>query len=172
MTVKVSSELAAPGMEHNTTHPNEDEIRKRRAEMFERAEKLEAPQMDLSPSREDYKPHEDLESIEVQLPDGRNVVIGPPPGVSLTMRNAMMFGPETPNRLLSSMVRLMHCIRSIDGKSVPTINNLVDAQALANALGDTAIDLLFGVLADYWPALSQKDLVIVKKSARHSNSAR
>jgi hypothetical protein len=110
-------------------------------------------------------PREDLESIEFTLPNGMQVVFGPPKGISLTYRIiAMMNGIDTGvahQRVLRSLL----CVRSIDTVPV-TINNDIDANALANRIGDGGIELLNFYLNEYWPPLRRNELPMLKKNQR------
>lgn len=173
MAVKVSATLSAEKLEETPSDQHEEIIEQRRR-MFARADELSGQQLNLSevkPSSESHEAQEDIETIEVELPNGHVVVFGPPSGISMTMRIALMFGAENPNRLTTTMMRTLFCVRSVDGRSVSPISNTVEAQALANILGDDGCDLLFDLLMATWPPPTTKSLKIIRKSARHQKSA-
>lgn len=110
-------------------------------------------------------PREHVESVVVQTPVGE-IEFGPPSGVSLTMRIAVMMGEANPNRLQSSVLRVLMSVRSVDGQRVTPINTMVEAQYLANQLGDSVLDYLFGLTAEYWPPPGPSDLQVIRKSKR------
>lgn len=110
-------------------------------------------------------PREDIDTIELTLPDGRMVVFGPPNGVSLTMRISMLLG-ERQTETMHSLARVCMCVRSLDGKPLPPIGNMVDLQKACNILGDAALDLLGFQLTLCWPPMLLGELPNVKKNLR------
>jgi hypothetical protein len=113
-------------------------------------------------------PREDVETIEVELPNGLHVVFGPPQDVSLTVRIATQFPETAGNQALDSIVRVAMSIRSINGDPPPAIGNMVDVQKLANRIGDRGLDVLAYCQAVYWPPLTLGNLPAVKKNLRQS----
>ena len=87
------------------------------------------------------KPREDIETIELKLPDGRDVVFGPPAGVSLTARVAILMAGQPPSDALDLIARCCISVRSIDGQRPPAITSRVDVQKVANLLGDNSLDV-------------------------------
>ena|ERR1700761_5872413 len=118
---------------------------------------------------------ENLESIEFTLPDGRQIEYGPPSGISLSDRIARLFsarplsegGPD-PGITEFRLCKLLMGVRSIDGKPVRPITNLVEKTRLANLLGDPAIDLLSLFDSRHWPPLRESELPVLKKNLRQS----
>ena len=150
--------IAAAQAEHNV----------REAEVLARVAKKVAavsPAAPTTPAAPPPTPREDLESIEFELPNGMQIVFGPPKGISLTYRIiAMMNGVDTGiahQRVLRSLL----CVRSIDGTAV-TLNNDIDANALANRIGDGGIELLNFYLNEYWPPIRRNELPLLKKNQR------
>lgn len=127
-----------------------------------------ADNTEQAPDAEDVVPREDIATVELALPDGRQVVFGPPDGVSLTTRIAMMRAGQPPSEPLDMITRCCLCVRSINGKPPPVLSNQVDVAKLANQLGDNALDILAFVLSQYWPAVKLSELQIVKKNLRDS----
>lgn len=123
----------------------------------------------LAELAEAVKPREDVESIELQLPDGRVVLFGPPPGVSLTARVAMLMAGQPASDELDMVTRVLLCIRSIDDKRMPPITNRVDVQKCANLVGDNGLDVLGYMLKEHWPAVKLGELPMIKKNLRGSN---
>ncbi len=122
----------------------------------------EQEQADMPPPA---KPRENIESLEIKLPDGRVVVFGPPAGVALQMRIANLLGPDL-NNFTAMMARAMMSVRTIEGQPPGAIGNMVDVQRVANMLGEDAVDLLMLALNQYWPPVTVAELQIVKKNLR------
>jgi hypothetical protein len=114
------------------------------------------------------EPREDLDSIEIQLPDGRMVEFGPPPGLSLTTKIAQMTAGRDQSQALEMIARVCLCVRSIDGRKRADISSMVDVHKVANALGDNALDGLAVLLAKTWPGVKVSELLIIKKNQRGS----
>lgn len=129
-----------------------DELRKRQAQPA-------IPDLDAPPP-----PREDVESVEVELLDGRKVYFGPPPGVSLTMRIAITF-PGAASEL-DRLARICMSIRSVDGQPMRAITNIVELTAVANAIGDAGIDELNFWFDRHWGVLRISDLQLLKKNLR------
>jgi hypothetical protein len=139
-----------------------DEIKARRALIHERSR-----QEDLAPKVAEVEledgPREDVESVEFLLPDGRLVIMGPPPGISLTMRILNM-GTVAPAK--ATLYRVLMCVRELDGVKPEAIVDDITAQKLSNTLGDNAIDILSAVYQENWPGVRRVDLPKVKKNLR------
>jgi len=137
-----------------------DEIKARRALIHERSR-----QEDLVPTvvEEADGPREDVESVEFVLPDGRLVVMGPPPGISLTMRILNM-GTVAPAKAV--LYRVLMCVRELDGVKPEAVVDDITAQKLSNQLGDNAIDVLSAIYQENWPGVRRGDLPKVKKNLR------
>jgi hypothetical protein len=108
-------------------------------------------------------PVEDIESVEVQLPNGRIVEYGPRGNVSTRLRVAQIMGQSNNHVLFMTLNTLLN-IRAIDGKAVRTITNQTDAQAIANAIGDSGLEVLERVHLQCWPGETRDSLPIVKKN--------
>lgn len=120
----------------------------------------------LAAAAAEAKPRENVESIEVELTDGRKVVFGPPAGVSLTMRMATMFPQTAVNPVLERVARVLMCIRSVDDRLPKPISNQIEMTAFANAMGDRAIDELGYWYDQNWGVIQIADLRLVKKNLR------
>ena len=145
-----------------------DDIASQRRAQFARFEQSESTgnMLDLSAAtRSPSAPREMLDSVVLQTPVGE-IEFGPPSGVSLTMRIALMTGESNPNRVMNAMYRTLMCVRKIDGAAVTPITNDVEAQYLANKLTDPVLDYLFEVLRENWPAPDSKDLQVLRKNKR------
>jgi hypothetical protein len=112
------------------------------------------------------EPREDVESIEIKLLDGRVVVLGPPKGVSMTMRIAMTIPEATTNPVIDRLARVLMSVRSVDEKQPRLIGNLVDLTRLANEIGDVGIDELHFWFEKHWGNLRISDLQLLKKNLR------
>jgi len=154
-----------------------EQIRSRRADIHKQA-KLDAAGAGLGPAQEDQAPapeREDIESIEITLRDGRVVEYGPPNNISLSDRIARLYstrsvaegGPD-PGITEYRLTRLLMGVRTVGGRTVPPITNLVERTRVANQLGDEAIDLLNLFDNRHWPPLRESELPIVKKNLRQS----
>lgn len=108
---------------------------------------------------------EDVETVELKLPDGRMVLFGPPSGVATQLKVASLLGADL-NPYTSHLMRSLLSVRQIDGKPVPAIGNRVDAHRVANMVGEDGVELLGVALNTYWPPVSIADLAVVKKNLR------
>lgn len=146
-----------------------DDIATQRRAMFAKFDRTET-EIDLEKVVEDKlkaaePPREDFDSVEIQTPIGV-IDFGPPTGVSLTLRIAIMKGEDNANRMESAMLRTLMSIRSIDGKHVKPIGSLVEAQALANIVGDGLLDHLYLMMLENFPPPRKADLQILRKNKR------
>jgi hypothetical protein len=154
-----------------------DQIRERRRQIHQQA-KVDSAGAGLGPATEDpvpAPPREDIESIEITLPDGRVVEYGPPNNISLSDRIARLYSTRTaveggpdPGITEYRLTRLLMGVRTIGGKAVPAVTNLVERTRMANQLGDQAIDLLNLFDNRHWPPLRESELPVVKKNLRQS----
>ncbi len=110
-------------------------------------------------------PIEDIESVEVRLPNGSVVLFGPP-ATPASIRVAQMLGPQASGLTISIATVLLY-IQAIDDVPVRQIGNFqVDGQALLNRIGDDGLDLLSAVSQECWPGISRSALPIIKKNRR------
>ena len=133
-------------------------------------EKLEqvqaAPPIKQTPAEQPpHEPIEDVESVEVQLPNGMVVEFGPPRDISLTMRVIKLLGDDA-GSMQGMIYQLLLSIRSINGTPVPPITNTIEGEKLANKIGDAGIDILLGVKNEYWKPIRVSQLPILKKNLR------
>lgn len=162
--LKISNTHRAPRRAQTQQAKNEalakvaNEMRERQA-----AEAAKPPEEPTAPLPE---PREDVESIEWKLLDGRVVVFGPPPGVSLTMRIAMSIPDATTNPVIDRLARVLMSIRSVDGEKPAPIGNIVEMTKLANRIGDSGIDELHWLFERHWGQLRVSDAQLLKKNLR------
>ena len=128
-----------------------------------RAATLAAPSPEVV--HEPVPPREDLESIEFTLPNGMDVVFGPPKGVSLTYRIISMMGGVDTGLAHQRVLRALLCVRMLSAIPV-SVNNEIEANALANKIGDQGMELLNYYLNEYWPPLRKAELPLLKKNQR------
>lgn len=167
MVVQVSLNPEFPIEEPGSSTAGDDIATRRRLlhDKFER-ENSAAPSLDLARATEvPEAPREPLASVLVSTPAGE-ILFGPPTGISLTMRIAMMLGEKNANRTQQICLRTLMCVQAIDGQRVDPITSEVEAQYLANMLGDGVMDFLFGVLHEYWPPPNKQDLRVLSKNKR------
>lgn len=115
---------------------------------------------------ESIPPHEDIEHIEVDLPSGKHVVYGPRPGSNLSWDVAAMMGDESSNMMLSGVVKVVLCIRSIDGKAYQKPGDMILAKKIANLFDERDLDTLFALHNQTWAPLRRSQLPTVKKIFR------
>lgn len=113
-----------------------------------------------------YEPDEDLESVEVKLPNGLLVEYGPPRNISLTMRVIKLLGESAESGVTAGIYRILLSIRTIDGVPAAPITSTIDAEKLANRIGDAGIDILTMVHHTHWKPLRLTALPVVKKNQR------
>ena len=111
-----------------------------------------------------FVPREDIESVEVAIPNGSVVLFGPP-AVPASIRLAQMLGPQASNLLISIVSQLLY-VRAINGAPVVPVSDIITAQALLNRIGDDGLDVLNAVSAECWPAVNRQALPIIKKIFR------
>lgn len=115
---------------------------------------------------------ENLESVEVGIPPnpfqpkGATVLFGPPAGVSMTMRILQLLGTRQVNQNTIGVLKVLLSVRRIDDWQAPAITNLMDAQRMANKIGDTALDILSMTYVQCWPTIQIDQLPILKKNQR------
>lgn len=151
-----------------------EQIRRRREQIHEQA-KVDASGAGVGP-QEEQEPapeREDIESIEITLRDGRVVEYGPPANISLSDRIARLYSTRTiaeggpdPGVTEYRLTRLLMGVRTIGGKPVHAVTNLIERTRLANQLGDEAIDLLNLFDNRHWPPLKQSEIPVAKKNLR------
>lgn len=171
-TITVDNNPAEPIVEPKSGIEGDDIAARRRALFAKFDQSAEAqtlgtldPEHMTGADRE--PPREEFETLTLQTPAG-TIEFGPPSGVSITMRIAMMMGEDNPNRVQSAMLRTLMAVRSVNGQAVVPITSMVGAQALANLLGDSVLDYLFDVHREYWPPPRKGDLQILRKNKRVS----
>lgn len=158
-----SSHKPKPQAAADRDHKNEELLRKAQ-EMRERstAAKDDATEEAAAPP----PPRENVDSVEVELNDKRKVVLGPPAGVSLTMRITMTIPEAATNPTLERLARLMMSIRSVDGHQMKPIGSLLEVQKAANEIGDVGIDELNFWYERHWGSVRVSDLQLLKKNLR------
>lgn len=107
---------------------------------------------------------EDLDSIEIELRDGRRVLFGPVRMASF--RLAEILGRQVNDPYSQMLARTILSVRSIDDKAVRPITNLAEMKLIATEIGDDGIDMLWMGLQEYWPPVLKEDLRVLKKNLR------
>ena len=158
---------AAPAPTDSTLADARQATRDARARLSETVEQQKAaPAVPDAPELPPYEPDEDLESVEVQLPNGLLVEFGPPRDVSLTMRIIKILGDNASSDLIGGVYRILLSVRSVNGKPVTPITNSIEAEKLANQLGDAGIDILVMVSKTHWKPIRLSQLPVIKKNQR------
>lgn len=120
------------------------------------------PVVDVSPPA---APRENLDSVELELPNGLRVEFGPPVGVALSTKLLLFFGGRDPSAGEDRITATMMCLRSVNGQPVSILNS-VDRDKWVNAIGDDGLAMLQYVYREYWPPPTIADLKIIKKNPR------
>jgi hypothetical protein len=150
--------------------PNEEaaaRVRAQRAAQHERF-RAQAEMQEAEDAAEEDVPVEPIEQVEnvvVRLPNGMEVDYGPRPGISNRIKIAQIVGNSI-NPILTLTAQILLNIRTIDGKRVRPINNLVDLQAVANQIGDDGLELLENVQVEFWKPIDRNHLPVLKKNIR------
>jgi hypothetical protein len=177
ISLKRSVSDVSPGVRSSVRPPVarppavEDQLRARAAEhraarAAEAEEPAETTEAETGGAPEEaIKGREDLSTIDVELPDGRVVHFGPPEGIALQLRIAALLGDKLTS-YTAHIMRTLMCVRAIEGKVMTPIANGVDAQRVANLIGEDGVDLLGLALQTYWPPMTPADLKVVKKNLR------
>jgi hypothetical protein len=163
LTVKIDRNPEAPKKPDMLKAREENQ---RLRELAEERQRFDVPAID-GPA-EMPEPEEDLESVEVQLPNGLVVEFGPPSDVSLTMRIIRVLGDSASSPVASAVYRILFSIRTVNGTAVTPITNSIEAEKLANKIGDGGIDILSMVMNTYWKPLRMNQLPVLKKNQRKS----
>lgn len=100
---------------------------------------------------------------EVQLPDGRVVVMAPPGGGIMRKVASMLGNGESNVGLMIGWLKSILYVRSIGGDPVQAVNTIVDAQRVSDILGDIGEDCVMAAYQEYWPPVSIEDLQTIKK---------
>lgn len=176
MAVKVlnEAELAEAAVSEPTGGVAGDDVAARRKaafELYDRQSGGGSPDLDLTKAAaEDDVRREPLDSITVTglsaSGEPLEIEFGPPSGVSMTMRVAIMLGDENFNRTGVAMIRTLMCVRSVNGQKVTPITSKVEAQHLANILGDVLVDQLFMLYAENWSPANGGELQVLRKNKR------
>jgi hypothetical protein len=156
-----------PQQGRRATEAEAEEIRTRREALIAkaRAEQEGPAAPDLTPPA---APREDVESVELQMPDGKVVTFGPPPGISLMLRTSQILGPAVADLMLNAVTRTLLCVRVVDGKAPAPLRTAIDVHKASLMWGDAGLNYLTTVYAKYWPAVSVDDLPVLKKNLRES----
>lgn len=167
MAVQVVDPSEIPNVADPQAGTAGDDVLARRAALHALHDSQESSgKIDLTRATAEPAPvREPIDFVTIQTPSGE-IEFGPPPGVSLTMRIAMMTGEDTVNRLQSALLRTMMCVRKINGRIVTPITSMVEAQFLANQLGDPTLDFLFQTMNENWPPPARGELQVISKNKR------
>ena len=151
----------------NEAQDRADDIRAKRAKLHQKFEEREAVEKAEPVTLEAPEaPDENLESIEAELPDGSIVEFGPPSGISLSMKIIRILGERAANEVEANILRVLMCVRSIDGVKQSSITTQIDAEKLANKIGDDGLQILAALYRLNWKPVTTKDLKVVKKNLR------
>lgn len=121
---------------------------------------------DFAPPPEDPPTmREELASIIIELPDGRQVTMAKIN--TLNYRIAVLFSTDIAAYAgLADYARALLCIQEIDGRAPPVIENLVQLRAWMEHLGDDICDLIAGAYRTYWPPMLRSELKVLKKTPK------
>jgi hypothetical protein len=129
----------------------------------------------LAPPEKDVpvEPVEDLDSVVLKLPNGREVEYGLRRGDSHALALARIFqGRATAAVLAQNVVEYLFNVRSIDGDPVTDIvgkdgiRDLSHAKKLLDLIDDDGMNHLMFAHQKFWPAANDDRLQILKKNAR------
>lgn len=115
---------------------------------------------------EPVPPHEDVEAIEMTLPSGKVVEYGPRRGSNLSWDVAALMGDQSTNGMLAGVIKVVLCIRSIDGKAYQKPGEMILAKKIANMFDERDLDTMYAIHGEVWPPLRRAQLPLVKKIFR------
>lgn len=124
-----------------------------------------APEEAADPVQFPQEPRENVESVVLQMPNGKEVEYGPRKA-STIIAMANIFGNTQPNTSTLQVVTTLMWVRKIDGDDIAMPANMVDIQKLANELTDEGVDILMMARMKFWPGVSRDDLPVLKKNLR------
>lgn len=110
-------------------------------------------------------------SVDVLLPDGRLLSVGPPAGATAFLVTRILAtgrSVEDQTGVLIAMdmgtVKALLYVRALNGQLIPQIRDMAMAQQLLNVLGDVGLDYVQVAMQKFWRAPKVEDLQTVKKS--------
>ncbi len=98
------------------------------------------------------------DSYEIDLQDGRTATMRMPAG-SMMRTIAIIAGEmdkASPLLTVSWLKPLMY-VSAIDGKPIPAIRNMTEAQRVSDMLGDRGCDIIAYAWQKLWPPLTDED---------------
>jgi len=101
--------------------------------------------------------------VELLLPNGKIVVMGPPNVGTMTLM-ARLLGDGIPSGVMMGFLKAIFYVRSIDGQTVALPQDQIAVQAIANQLGDAGEDIIMASYSTYWPPVGEADLPVIRKS--------
>lgn len=176
MTIGAERENAEPGM-HGSPADSQAAQDARARQLREAADKgvdglktkaladAENPAPSVEPSEEVIR--EDVESVVLLMPNGKQVEYGPR-RTATTLRVATILGDSKPNQMTAGIVSTLMWIRKIDGEPVELPASMVDIQKLMNEIGDEGTDILSTARMKFWPGVDRDTLPVLKKNLRGS----
>ncbi len=123
-----------------------------RAEFEARIEEVKSPEM-----------------VELELPGGTTVVMGPPRGASMLRAVTIMgevsarSGGTGGSAVALGWIKSLLYVRSIDGVAVTNASTLIELQRIADRLGDRGEEIVMTAYAEYWPPFTPSQLDSIKK---------
>lgn len=103
-------------------------------------------------------------TVEVNLEDGRTVLIGRPSAATQLLVAQMLGSQLSLNQLLLSYAKAMMHVKEIDGEQVHRPTDMVTLQSLMNKLGEQGCDVVLAAVGFYFPPYTEADLLMAKKN--------
>jgi hypothetical protein len=108
---------------------------------------------------------EDIESVNIELPDGRVIEYGPPKAAYFRV-SELLAGVRGADITMQNVVRLLLGVRAVDGQPVRQPSNYIEVRKLADKIGEAGIDMLGVASNEFWPPVTKQDLRVLKKNLR------
>lgn len=109
---------------------------------------------------------EDVESIEIRIPNGKVISYGRTRGAAKALVIARIIGVQAQAIMAPQVVEVLVNIRAIDGVPIKTPENMIQAQALLNTIDDDGYETLLVAHNHFWPPQRVDSLQVLQKRLR------
>lgn len=168
-TTRVQAGTSQPGVVGNVVKDTEKAAQAARELQESKSSIKPVPEDELENVRAARKENKDrapeiVDSIMLELPNGRKVEMQQPK-VATAFALSRIVGNNEGSISIVYLKALMYIAR-LDGEQVLPLSNMIDAQQLANKLGDDGFDIILTAYSTYWPTVLPENLPVIKKNLR------
>ncbi len=113
--------------------------------------------------------NERVREIEIELPDGRRVILGAPALPSMRIAPLLMGEDEIKSGFVNGLqlmqYRALTYIKEIDGQTQPMLTDPNAANVLFMRLGEEGFSIIFDAVNQLFPAASFSQAKVIKKNS-------